>query len=62
MKEITLTPDTDLHAVGDELVYHSYAHNRRTAPRHSPESYKRCGFAGDVDAMEARYQAELKGR
>jgi hypothetical protein len=44
-------------AVMDELTYSAYAHERRRAPHIGPSAWKQ--FLNNVDAMEARFQAEL---
>lgn len=41
-----------------DLVYLTYAHNRDHSPSITPESWKKIFIDDDVDAFEARYQAE----
>ncbi len=55
---ITLNEITDLHNIVDELTYRCYAYNRQRTPQYPPEQWK-CVF-GNVDAMEKRFQAEVK--
>lgn len=41
----------------DELIYDSYAHNRKSAPQVSPERWAR--IFPNVVEMEVRYQKEI---
>ncbi len=45
-------------AAVDELVYRSYAHNRRLAPRIGPMRWA-CVYGDAAWEMERRYQAEV---
>lgn len=41
-----------------DLTYQTYAYNRGRSPDITPESWKAIFVGDDVDAFEARYQAE----
>lgn len=45
------------NAIIADLTYINYAHNRDAAPHITPEGWKKV-YGPEVDAMEARYQAE----
>lgn len=49
--------DPIANLLGD-LTYRTYAHNRDTSPDITPRSWKKVFGYAEVDAMEARYQAD----
>ena len=55
--KLSETPE-EAHSIADELIYSSYRYNRQRSPNITPAQW---GLAfPNIEALETRYQAELK--
>jgi hypothetical protein len=57
-EQITITKDTNIHGIIDELTYRCYRYNRQRTPDITPNQWSTT--LPNVEAMEKRFQSEVK--